>query len=132
MLKRLLLLYLVATALSMPMMSQEPIDVSIVQLIATPKAFDGKLVRVTGFLRLQFEDTELYLHKEDSDHGLYLNGLWVDLSPTYKKGKISLDMHYVLVEGIFEAEHRGHMGMSSGTLTKIQRVEVWPESERRK
>ena len=39
-------------------------DVSMVQLIATPEKFDGKFVRVHGFLNLGFEGDSLYLHRE--------------------------------------------------------------------
>ena len=56
-----------------------PQDVSIVQLLATPEKFDGKLVRVIGFLCLAFEGDAVYLHREDFDHSLTQNALWVDV-----------------------------------------------------
>ena len=56
-----------------------PQDVSILQLLATPEKFDGKLVRVIGFLCLAFEGDAVYLHREDFDHGLTQNALWVDV-----------------------------------------------------
>jgi hypothetical protein len=37
----------------------------MIQLIANPQAWDGKHVRVIGFLRLEFEGDALYLHRED-------------------------------------------------------------------
>jgi hypothetical protein len=40
-------------------------------------------------------------------------------------------MHYVLLEGIFNSKDRGHMGMWSGSLTKIQRAEVWDDKSKR-
>ena len=32
---------------------------------------------------------------------------------------------YAVVEGIFNAELRGHFGMFSGSITEIERVQRW-------
>ena len=47
-------LVLLAPAVT-PLPAEDPADVSLIQLIANPQMFDGKLVRVIGFLRLEFE-----------------------------------------------------------------------------
>jgi hypothetical protein len=47
--------------------------------------FDGKLVRVIGFLRLEFEGNVLYLHREDYIHSILGNGVWVDVGPLVAK-----------------------------------------------
>jgi hypothetical protein len=107
------------------MSAPEPANVTLVQLIANPEKFDGKLVRVIGFLRLEFEGNVLYLHREDYDHAIFGNGIWVDVTPEMTKHREVLQMHYVLLEGIFNSKNRGHMGMWSGSLTKIQRAEAW-------
>lgn len=39
----------------------EPLDVSMIQLIARPDDFDGEYVRVVGFYRHEFEGNALYL-----------------------------------------------------------------------
>jgi len=104
----------------------EPENVTLVQLIANPERFDGKLVRVVGFLRLEFEGNVLYLHREDYDHAIVGNGIWVDVTPEIIEHKEALQMHYVLLVGIFDSKDRGHMGMWSGSLTRIQRAEAWP------
>jgi hypothetical protein len=41
------------------------LDVSLIQLIANPESYDGKKVRIIGFLRLEFEGDALYLHQVD-------------------------------------------------------------------
>jgi hypothetical protein len=56
----------------------EPLDVSMIQLIARPDDFDGEYVRVIGFYRHEFEGNALYLHREDYEQGLTKNGLWMD------------------------------------------------------
>ena len=45
--------------------SQEPIDVSLIQLIANPNEYHGKFVRLIGFCRLEFEGDALFLHREE-------------------------------------------------------------------
>jgi len=35
--------------------------VSLIQFIAAPKEFDGKYVRVQGFVRIEHEGTAIYL-----------------------------------------------------------------------
>jgi hypothetical protein len=104
----------------------QPVNVTLVQLIANPEEFDGKLIRVIGFLRLEFEGDVLYLHREDYEHAILGDGIWVDVTPEMAKQKETLNMHYVLLEGIFSSVDRGHMGMWSGTIKKIRRAELWP------
>jgi hypothetical protein len=97
----------------------EPLRVGMIQLLATPEKFDGKLIQVSGFLRLEFEGNALYLHEEDYRHHLFKNGVWVDLAQSD-----SVNMHYVLIEGVFTATHHGHLGLFGGSIEKITRVEA--------
>jgi hypothetical protein len=106
--------------------AEMPKDVSIVQLLATPEKFDGKLVRVFGFLRLAFEGDALYLHREDDAQGLTRNAVWVDRTEAMEREQAKLNAHYVLVEGMFDAEDTGHMGLFGGALKKVTRIIPWP------
>jgi len=116
---------LTATLLLAPIQAQEPTDVTLVRLIANPEKFDGKLIRVIGFLRLEFEGNVLYLHREDYENAILGNGIWVDVTPLMTKQRGTLNMNYVLLEGVFSAGDRGHMGMWSGTIKEIRRAELW-------
>ena len=91
-----------------PIKAAEPDDVTLVRLIANPEKFDGKLIRVIGFLRLEFEGNVLYLHREDYDHAILGNGIWVDVTPEMMKQNESLNLSYVLLEGIFSSSDKGH------------------------
>ena len=71
-----------------------------------------------GFLRLEFEGDVLYLHREDYENGLLGNGIWVDVTPGITKQSTTLNMHYVLLEGVFSSSRRGHMSMWSGTINQ--------------
>jgi hypothetical protein len=110
-----------------PLVAAEPLDVSLVQLIANPKDYDGKVVRVIGFMRLEFEGNGIYLHQDDYKHSIYKNGLWIDASVDMQKRKAEVDQKYVLVEGTFNAKITGHMGLWSGSIQKITRCQVWME-----
>ena len=73
----------VATESSHPA-NKSPELVSLIQLISTPKAFDGADVQVIGFLRLEFEGNALYLHKEDFEQRISKNSVWVSFDANHK------------------------------------------------
>jgi hypothetical protein len=106
---------------------EEPLDVSLVSLIANPHQFDGKVVRVVGFLHLEFEGNGLYLHKEDCDLAAYKNGVWIDPTGEHFHEAKSNNNKYVLVVGTFDATDQGHLGMWSGALNQVERLIPWPQ-----
>ena len=58
--------------------SAEPVDATLAQLIAKPQAYQGKVVRVAGYLHLEFEGNGLYPNKADSEHYRTAKGVWLD------------------------------------------------------
>ena len=106
-------------------------DVSLIRLIANPQAYDNKRVRITGFLDLQFEGNAVYLHREDFDHGLTKDALWIDVPTNINQSQIkAINDHYVICTGKFVASMHGHMGMFSGEMTDITRLQPWGASLR--
>jgi hypothetical protein len=99
---------ILASYFALPATAAAPERVTLVQLIADPQKFDGKLIRVIGFLRLEFEGDVLYLHREDYEHAILGDGVWVDATPEITKQRETLNMHYVLLEGVFDSKDRGH------------------------
>ena len=99
---------------------QNPEEVSMIQLISNPAAYNGKLVRVIGFVRFEFEGNALYLHEEDYKQMLTRNGAWLSMPE-----KKELDRKYALIEGVFNAGNRGHLGLWSGSLEKVTRAVEW-------
>ena len=97
---------------------------SIIQLIARPELYDGKPVRVMGYVHLEFEGNGIYVHKEDRDHLLFHNGLWVEFKIGFMPSAQCQD-RYVVLEGVFRASDRGHMGMWSGAIVDITRCDPW-------
>jgi len=101
--------------------ARQPLEVSLIQLIANADAFDGEYVRVRGFYRREFEGTAIYVHREDYERRLTRNGLWVS-------GDVAFDQQYVLIEGRFSATRRGHLGLYSGEIGEVTRAIPWPPS----
>lgn len=103
---------------------QQPVQISLISLIANPINFNGKYIRVVGFVRITFEGTAVYLHEEDYKFAITKNALWLEIArhtqPEYMRG----DLKYVLIEGTFDASNKGHRGLFSGTITNIKRFEV--------
>ena len=100
----------------------DPLDVSMLQLIARPADFDGQYVRVYGFYNHEFEGHALYLHREDFEQMLSRNGVWME-------GKAADDEKYILVEGRFNAGQHGHLGLFSGAIESVTRTLAWPPAE---
>ena len=101
-------------------------EVSLIQLIANPAIYDNKRIRIIGFLDLQFEGNAIYLHREDFYHAISKNALWIALPKDITRQQIKLiNDHYVICTGRFKADDHGHMGMFSGEMADITRLELW-------
>src|SRR5215813_570866 len=75
-----LLLYVVGSSwLPSVALGEEAVSVPLPRLIATPKTFDGMRVRVIGFVAIEFEGTAIYPHKEDYDHAILGNDVWLSV-----------------------------------------------------
>ena len=98
-------------------------DVSMIQLIANPEKFHQAPVRVIGFAIIEFEGTAIYLSREFAEHGLTKNAVWIDVQPLEQFEQY--DKKYVLVEGVFDKDDRGHLNLFSGCLKHISRIEEW-------
>lgn len=103
--------------------SENAIKVSIIQLISNPEKYDGKFIDVTGFIKIEFEGTALYLHQEDYKNHIFNNSIWLNIS----KDKIyefekECSEKYGSITGTFKAELKGHFGAFSGTITNIKGI----------
>jgi len=96
--------------------------VSMVQLIATPKAFDGKKTQVCGFATIEFEGTSLYLTRDDMKYDINRNSLWLDVRDWEEKRWTALHRRAICVYGVFKAADKGHRGAHSGAMHEIARV----------
>ncbi len=100
--------------------------VTMIQLIATPEKYDGELVRVKGVSSFDFEESCISLSKEDFKYRLG-NSIWIELGEraiSYEEA-YQYNGEYVIVEGIFDKDDCGHMGMHQGSIKNINRFELW-------
>jgi hypothetical protein len=103
----------------------DAMGVSLIRLIAAPQEYANRVVRVMGYLKIEFEGNAIYLHQEDREHGLYKNGLWLEAPGEMMKELQKLSGRYVLIEGVFEPKNTGHGGLFSGAIIDINRAQAW-------
>ncbi len=109
-----------------------PLTVSLVQLIANPHDYDGKVVRVIGFVSLEFEGNAIYLHQDDYKHGIHQNGLWLKVTDDLRTRARELHKKYLIIEGTFDTKLKGHKGLWNGGIREITRCDLWSEGDGRK
>ena len=95
-------------------------ETSIIQLLARPEVYDGKRVRLAGYIHFEFEGNGIYLHREDEQRNLFRNGFWVQVKEGSSIAPQCQD-RYVLVEGTFVSRNHGHLGLWSGAIVDITR-----------
>ena len=106
----------------------QPKPISLIQLIANPEKFDGKVVSVDGYLMIgehpEFVGQQpiLYLHEEDAKNLLLSNSVWVVPSDQMLRNRETLNHMYVTVTGVFRAS-RGE----GGTITQVQNFAIWSD-----
>jgi hypothetical protein len=104
---------------------------SMVQLLANPERYHGRLVQVVGFLVLEFENNALYLVRDAAEHAQFSESVWVSFADGVlpPDGLQRYNRHMVMVEGRFDAQDRGHMGLFSGHLVGITRAVCEPSQQ---
>ncbi|HUL21797.1 MAG TPA: hypothetical protein VLZ10_10100 [Thermodesulfobacteriota bacterium] len=103
--------------------------VSLINLIATPEKYHGKWVRVIGIANFEFEGDALYLSQSDYKF-VTKNAVWLSLdTAVIKVDESTLAKEFnglhVVVEGIYDMNDHGHMGLFSGAITNVTRILTW-------
>ena len=102
----------------------EAVDTTIIQLLANPDAYDGKKVRVIGVGNAATENCSLSLTKDDWKYSTG-NCLWVALDRAFLEELQQYNGEYVIVEGVFDKDERGHSDAFQGAIKNISRYELW-------
>lgn len=101
---------------------ENPIYVSIINLIATPYKYHNQYVSFTGVGNIEFEGNKVYLSKEDWEYVNTKNAIALkvknDFCVPLEEAK-QLNGQYVFVEGRFNAEYKGHLSGCSGGLEDV-------------
>ena len=98
--------------------------VSLIQIIANPNSFDQKKISVKGYAVLEFESKALYVNELDAKHGVTRNAVWLAVNDAIYAQRARFHRRWVFVEGTFNAAKRGHLGLTSGSIEDITRIEV--------
>jgi len=96
----------------------------MIALIGNPRQFQGKRIRVIGYVDIEFENEALYPHKEDFQDGISMNAIALRLSETQRQRYKHLTQGLVIVEGVFYA-NGPETGEYSGAIGKITRFDRW-------
>lgn len=94
-----------------------------IRVVARPELYHSKRIQLIGYMNLEFEGNALYLSKEQYLHSESADALWIDVEglkvkPPFARG-------WVIIEGTFNGERRGHLGMFAGTIESITRLQAW-------
>ncbi len=101
--------------------------ISLIRLIQVPEQYHGKQVRVVGYAVVEFERKALYISADDARNALTKNAVWLNFPLTDANRKLS--GKYVLVEGTFDKDNKGHLKLYSGSLKDVTRFELWSEGK---
>lgn len=104
-----------------------PVHVSVIALINNPNKYNGRLVRVEGVGNIEFEGTQLYWSKGiyndcNNEDRYHIDAIWLDLDPYADESE--LNGKYVVVEGRYNKNNKGHMDCSCGALENITLYEA--------
>ncbi|MEM1141382.1 MAG: hypothetical protein AAGI88_02250 [Pseudomonadota bacterium] len=97
--------------------------VSLLSLIQTPDIYDGQLVRVVALASVEFEKVALWGAQEYLDNFIPKNAVWLSLDDF--KTYLPLNGRTVIVEGTFTSHSNGHLGLFTGTIESVTRIEAW-------
>ncbi len=103
-----------------------PVDVTFSELFSRPEQYDGKRVRVIGVGNIEFEGNCIRPGMEDYLYHTH-NAVWIELgekAPS-KEEASEYNGKYVIVEGTFDKDEKGHYDMFRGTIKDVSRYELW-------
>jgi hypothetical protein len=97
----------------------EPLPVSIISLISSPRQYNNVRVYVIGYLNLSYENRAVYFHEEDFRYGIEMNAIGLMLPKEQEQKFKALSGKHVLVEGTFKILPLGY----SGNIANVTRIE---------
>lgn len=97
-------------------------EVSIIKLISEPDTYEGKLVKVKGVGKIDYEGNAVYLSRFDYDHFIKKNSIYLKFQKSVKREALidlkKLNGRVVIVEGYF-TNNTGFMGLHAGTIENV-------------
>jgi hypothetical protein len=109
--------------------AHRPLPNALSDLVADPRRFDGARIQVSGWCRVEFEGNALYVDKEAFERRISDRAVWLNLGWPVTDRIRALNGTYVVVEGLFDARHKGHEALFRGTVVEVSRIEQTPEAK---
>lgn len=98
--------------------------ISIINLIGTPSLYSGKKVQVKGFLNIEFEASAIYLNENDFNKQIDKNAIWIEVSKKDLSKLSDFNKKYIILEGVFDMNNKGHESNYSGAIHTLTKLEV--------
>jgi len=97
-------------------------DANIYELLTRPERFDGKRIRVIGYVHWDIMgDDALYPTAVEAERDLAFNAIGLVRPDSMKAPRDE----YVLVEGTFRIGPHGHLGSWRAGISSVTRLERW-------
>ena len=91
--------------------------------VVTPGAvagMHGLRVRLTGYCRIEFEGNAIYPSEADYRARRLDRAVWLSIGwPVDAASTAACDQRRVIVDGTYNADHKGHYGMYQGSLEDV-------------
>lgn len=112
-----------------------PLIVTVNELGHFPERFDGKLVSLSGYCSLQFEETAIYDTEEHFKYHRAEDGVWLDftnrnfrlynsIGETIERST-GFEGLPVILEGFYSAHKKGHFSLYNGSSYNISKVTIY-------
>jgi hypothetical protein len=96
---------------------------ALIDVIAEPRVWDGRRIRVRGFLNFEFEGDAIYVSRDDRHDWRVECAVWVSVPHAWTERRLPNQRDGV-VEGTFRSQRRGHMGLFAGAIDDVTRIET--------
>lgn len=122
------LMFLAGVAISVSASKhQEPVNVGMIPLLASPEKYNGKVIQTIGFLNIgsMRENDNLWLYERDGELSLFKNSFSLDLSDDQRKQFMHLNHTYVLITGTLHSDGPEGTSMDSGIIVHVTKLDGW-------
>jgi hypothetical protein len=93
-----------------------PVDLSVIELLNEPATYDGRLIRLTGICRIEFEGNALYADRDAFAKRRASRAIWLNLGWPVDEQLRRLDGQEASFIGIFSENEKGHESAFAAAL----------------
>ncbi|MCZ8298598.1 MAG: hypothetical protein O9297_15415 [Flavobacterium sp.] len=107
-----------------PLSNENLKSTSIISVIANPKTFHKKVIKVKGYFTMETEGQAIYFSKNDYEKAIFKNALYLYISydNLQQMGIEKPYKGYVEIEGTFNKNYLGSYNFYSGGIENIIQI----------